>query len=297
MLSSKEFADRFDLYENGFSEQSLFIDGVIGFSVRKDRTQNDRGFASLYKFYIDPKKSETSDGKKIINVSVAYGERVEDYISLTPEGLKKKDSWPIDFTSATEYFYDDSSQTFFYKSKKSTATNLLLKAEKLHLRPTKLVVGFPIRSKLFWYRTFPIVVSNLVYYILIGLLYVLSGTKTKTNILFIGRKGSELFKDADKIAKEEFASEKINIFGYAASAWSVVLYSLIHLVLYYFWFMGWRSEDFSFITTILKNAFLTICYVIPSLVLFERLIPTLIEKAIREMGNIYRYFAFRQLKI
>lgn len=294
------FISSFKLSKNGFQTPTNFVN-EFGLSVSKNRIQNNREFASLYKFFIAKNILDSKDEQKPIWISVSYGEKLLDgSINLTPEGIKRKISWPIDLESRDEFFYNLGSNKFFdKKGQEISAEKLLLKIECLHLKPTKFFKGFFLKLKLIFYRLILTNILKALYYFLMWFLYILSGTKTKNGIWLIHSK-LDKFDENKEIKKEIFAAEKINIFGYQASAWSVVVYSLIHFIAYSFWYFYLNTHakiEFLFIKTTFRNSFLVITYAIPSLVFFEHLIPRIFEYIIMSIGTLFHKVSFKKIKI
>ena len=149
--------------------------------------------------------------------------------------------------------------------------------------------------KLFFWRIFATNFFKFLYHLFIAALYVLSGTKTKKSIWLVNIKKASLNNDSD-IQKELFAEEKIEIFGYRASAWSVVIYAFLHIFSYTIWYFCSGSES-DFIKSVFSNVFLTTAYVIPSLVFFERFIPSLLEFLIEKSGIRFHKTSYRPIKI
>lgn len=294
-LTAKDFASKFPLPSNGFSDPVEFTDAV-GFSTLKPRQQDGKNFASLYKFYIADRDLNESVKLKPINISVSYGQVIDKGISLSHEGIKRRNNWPIDLSSRDEFYYNPENSEFTYKNKQIKPEDLLKAVEKLHLKPTFFIKGFWFKTKLFILRQALPTLIDIINTLFIKILYFISGTiTTKGTLLVEDPRNSVQRKDAT--SREEFANEKINILGYKASAWSVVVYSLLHLVLYTFWFLNFRNQNIVFVTKLLSNAFLTLSYVIPSLVFFERIIPSFLQRIIRYIGRLYRKVLFSSIKI
>jgi hypothetical protein len=74
------------------------------------------------------------------------------------------------------------------------------------------------------------------------------------------------------------------------------MYAALHLSVYVFWYF-YDGVEINFIKSIFSNTFLTTVYIIPSLVVFERLIPKIIELCIESSGEKHHTIAFRQIKI
>ncbi|MCR4328464.1 MAG: hypothetical protein NUV53_02990 [Patescibacteria group bacterium] len=294
-MDKQKFIDKFSLQEHGLSIPVAFSD-AFGFSTSKERQQNGLTFVSIYKFYFKEEDLKNDKTKKPIIISVSYAEKLKDEtLRLSPTSIKRRINWPIDLLSTDEFFYDHKSEKFYFKDKEITPEDIVKKIEFLHTKPTKLLQGSILIVKLFFWG---VLVTNLfksLYYLLIKILYIIAGTKTERSIWLVNiiRDRPEADK---KVTKESFAEDKINIFGYQASAWSVVVYAILHLGVYSLWYFYLDIES-DFVQSIFSNGFLTIMYVIPSLVFFERLVPKLIEFFIRKSGLYFHNTSFKQIKI
>jgi len=285
MKSPQDFAESFGLPQGGFTAPSLFADG-FGFSTLKDRAAiNSRPFASLYKFYITDEELNSGDNLKNIKISASYGEKIPEGISLTPNGIKRRLNWPRDIFIDREYFYNILNGEFTHKTKAISASEVLRKVEDAHTLPTKSVVGLPfLLQQLF--NAGILGILNLLYLVERFALWTVSGAQAERNIFSL----SSSFKN--EIEMPPFAKREIDIFGYKASAWSVVVYSATHAAAYIFWYFFFRDADVSFLTTPFQSAFLTASYVIPTLVFFERILPKLIRSSMEYTSKAYIYVAF-----
>lgn len=293
-MDKQKFLEKFDLQKYGFTEPVAFYDAV-GFSTTKERQQNNHTFVSIYKFSIENSDLAEESNLKAITISVSYAEKLDDgTLRLSPTSIKRKLNWPIDLYSKDEFFYNPTSDKFYYKNKEVAAEEIIKKIELLHTKPTKPLRGSVLIFKLFFWRIIATHFFKVLYYAFIAVLYILSGTKTNRSIWINIREAS---LNNDKIVqKESFAEETIEIFGYKASAWSVVVYAFLHITTYSVWYFYFDFES-DFLKSVFSNVFLTTVYVIPSLVFFERLIPNLLEVSIELSGINFHKTSFRQIKI
>ncbi len=286
---------KFELEQQNFQSPVIFSD-AFGFSTTKERKQNSYNFVSIYRFYIKEENLNNEIDLKPIVVSVAYGERLDDgSVRLSPTSIKRKITWPLDLISTDEFFYNFVENKFFYKNKEITVANILKKVEFFHTKSTKLLQGSLLLVRLFFWRIIVVVFLKLLYYSFIKILYLISGIKTKESIWLVTLRRDRIDTES-KVEKESFANEKIDIFGYMASAWSVVVYAILHLIIYASWFFCFDYQN-SFIKSLFSNGFLTIIYVIPTLVFFERLIPRSLQFLIKRIGTMFHTVSFRQVKI
>jgi len=123
---------------------------------------------------------QTEEDLKKLSISVSYGKETDGGISL---GTGKKGIWnPVDLNFSDEFYYSESQKKFFHYKKEIEAKNILLYIEEIHKKPTRLVKGFFIRTKLwFWRKMLP----NLIKFFdlfLISILYLISGEKINNDI-------------------------------------------------------------------------------------------------------------------
>lgn len=294
-MDKNQFINHFSLKEQGFSDPVPFSDG-IGFSIAKERQQNGYTFVSIYKFFFEKDDLESNTEKKPIVISVSYAEKLNDgTLRLSPLSIKRRVNWPIDLSSTDEFFYNPSLNKFYFKSNEITAIDLVKKIESLHIKPTQPLRGSILIFKLFFFRFIITNLFKILYYALIKLLYCLAGTNTTKSIWLVNITRDK-FDEEKEIKKESFAEEKIDLFGYHASAWSVVVYAILHISLYALWYFYFNFNS-NFIKSVFSNAFLTMAYVIPSLVFFERIIPNILECLIRKSGEYFHKASFTKIKI
>jgi hypothetical protein len=294
-VALNSFIAQFQLPRDGFKEAVKFTD-AFGFSTDKDREQNGHEFVSIYKFYIRNEEIQTEAHLKSVVIVVSYGEKISDgTVRLHPTSIERKLNWPLDFISTDEFYFDITAAKFIRDGKEIDAKTILKMTEELHLRPTRTGSGFLTRLKIFLVRK---VVTNLfkfLYNVLIYLLYGTAGIWTHRSIWTINLDRNRP-KDKPLVHPDSFPAQKISIFGYSASAWSVVSYCLIHLSLFTLWFFCGKT-NIEYVKILFKNSFLTILYVIPSLVVYEKLVPAAVETAITFAGKMFHEFSFRRIDL
>lgn len=281
-MTSQELIEKFKFPFANFSSPIEWED-AIGFSLEQEYSNNR---ASLYKVGI----TSDQDDKLIkkLWVSVSYGEKTNSGLKV---GISNNLFNPVDLDFPNEFTYDTQTDKFYLKKKEIKARDILLKTEKIHNKPTKLIWGLPLRLKLwFWHKVLPFIIKSLDL-ILISILWVVSGERIKGDIF-----KRLLWKDHEnekKTIKEiEFKpAETIDFFGYKAKRWSVIFYSLVHLILFYF-------KIFSgFLDNVLGNSLFAICYIVVSFFITESLIPGILKSIIKLTPKLFGYIAFKRLKV
>ncbi len=276
-MTKEELVEQFGLPFSNFSAPIIWQDG-LGFSTTED--YND-GYSSLYKFGIY--NQETQGGLKKLWVSVSYGKKTNDGISL---GTGKNGLWdPIDLDFHDEFYYDEKQRKFFHYSKEISAKEILIETAKAHKRPTEITRGFVLRSRLWYWRILiPALIRGLDR-LLISILWAISGEKLEKDIW--GRLFSRDSLEAGnrQIPTKENSFEKgksMEFFGYQAKRWSVVFYCLLHITAYLFYF--YFRLRINILSNILENNFLALCYIVVTFAITEALIPSALKSIILKIS-------------
>lgn len=298
-LRSREltnFIDSFGLPRDGFGSPVPYSD-AFGFSTSKDRAQDGYGFTSIYGFYVRNEDMRSDSTIKPVWVSVSYGEKQEDgSVRLSPTSVERQLNWPIDFISNNDFYFDTTSKTFLRHGRIISGADILKMAESLHMRPTRKFAGLFLRFRL-WSRSILAGIFQGFYKALNYVLYTLSGTwTTQTMWEVYVAEPTKAHSNLPEPEIDSFAAQTIDVFGYKASAWAVVAYSLIHLAAYIIWFFA-SATPIEFIRLLFSNSFLTVTYAIPTIVLYERGVPELLKWYIRYVVHMHYHFTFRRINL
>lgn len=296
--TANDFLKAFNLPRNGFTEGALFSD-AYGFSTTKRRKQNGLDFLSLYKLYIRDNDMRSDVTEKPITAVVSYGELQDDgSIMLAPTSIPRRSDWPLDFVSTEEFYYNIETSTFTRKGDYISAEQILSMLDELHLRPTKFWGGLWLRLRVFIRRTHMAFTFQYFYYFVIGVLYSLFGTRTVGSLYSFSRTtGRGTVEDEREFKQETFATEAIDVLGYKAkNAWAVITYGLAHFSIYSYWYF-FDTLPHPFISSVFSNAFLTLVYVVPTLVIYERLLPHLLRKLIALTRLMYQQATFSRIDL
>jgi hypothetical protein len=268
------FKAKFQLPSRGFLKPIDLVDTKIGFAVYKEREQ--KGFKSLFRVYIKDKELDSLNPLKSIVISASYGKETEDGITVSSSEFKRGLNWPVELISEKEFFYDTRSDAFLHKDKEISGIEILLLVDKWHTKTTRLIEGFWLRAKMFWFHSVLAILLRIFFGILAQIQYLISGNK----IRIFHRLTEE--KDRLNSSRENQVnflktsqSNPINIFGYQVQPWIAVLYSLIHLILYYIFFK--YSYRPVLVVTLFHNNFLTLLYGILSLGTANAILPRLLR--------------------
>ena len=287
-MTSGELKKKFQLPFGNFTEITEFQDGV-GFSVIQKHTDN---YESLYKVGFENKDKDKT--QRSLWVSVSYGRRTGDGIVLRSGKNGVYD--PIDLTFYNQYSFDLETQRFLDTGREIDAKQILTDVERVHMLPTLKVRGLPLRSRLWlWRKLIPNLIKA-VDQILIGILWLISGESDSRDTL--GRYISQRYTERRdmSIKKVEFKEVKtMEFFGYKAKRWSVVFYCLIHLIVYAILFgIEYRS---SFMSHVIRNTFLALCYVVVTFAITESLFPLLLKMMIRKTPELLAKISFKSIQI
>jgi hypothetical protein len=298
-MTSEELIKQFDLPSKKFPEPIKWQDG-IGFSILKDR---QGGYASLYKIGLNERTGGEERLLKNLWITATYGKKSDGGITIGSgdKGLMS----PIDLEFHDQFFYNSQTKNFFHFCEEISPSKILENLEKVHLRPTRSIVGLPLRIRLFFWRKFLPGIIKIIDGFLIFLLELISGEKTKGEILkrFIEtwhgeNKANESIRQRN-IPSTETNFEKpqtMTFFGYTATRWSVVFYCILQLGFYILNNLYWKIKNPT-LSTLFTNTFLTLCYVVVSFAITESLVPKLLKRSIEKMPKIFTKVAFKRIKI
>jgi hypothetical protein len=291
-ISKKLIAD-FSFKIDGFSDPIEWTDGT-GFSRIK---KLDNGNASLFKLGIGGDQLHSASPKKGLWVSINYGRENMGGITLGSE--EQNISGPVDLDYRNEFFYDIDSGKYFHKDKEISSENLFKIVLEAHTRPTKAIVGFWVRCRLwFWRKLLPALITWLDI-ALVNLLWLISGEKIKENILrrLLDTNRSERINERIPSINAEFEeSRKMDFFGYKAKRWSVVFYCGLHLVL--FTVIFFYKLHSTWVETIFASNFLALCYVVVSFAFTEAFVPRILKAIIGKITPAaFGSIAFKRLEI
>ena len=282
------FKVQFNLPRDGFEQPIDLTDTKIGFSVYKKGVKE--GFKSLFRVYIKDKDLEKTENRKQIVVNAVYGREDGHGITISSTDMKRGLSWPIELISYDEYFYDINTKNFFYRNKQISAFSILKRANDLHYKPTKPIVGLFLRIKLYFWREF----VTYIPLIFIWLLYLVSGDRIEKNIWTRVVEERTTKTQITKDFKEK-DSKKLNIFGYQASQWAVMLYCIAHLAAYLI--AKVCKIEWSIVIGIFANSFLIVMYVIPTLGFIDFLVPRIFKYLIKQTTDFAMGASSKKIKI
>lgn len=296
-MTSQGLIERFDLSVDNLNHPIPW-EGNVGFSIFEDSKD---GFASLYKIGLS-QNTEINNLKKLW-VTATYGKKTDSGISI---GTSKNISDPIDLEANNEFFFDINSDKFFHHKNEIDPKNILIKLKNAHLRPTRLIKGLPLRVKLVLWRRFLPSIVKVLDKILVFLLYCFTGEVVEDKDLVkrfvndwyepINKKPRESIFDEADLGRKIKTPKIWNFLGFTATRWSVVFYSLVHLIVYLIKPTFWQNNS-SIVFRIFENNFLTLCYVATSFSIIEFLIPKILRNSIRRIPKLYQRISYIKLRV
>jgi hypothetical protein len=319
----KKFIEKFkDINNtNGFYNFYGYTEG-IGFSIRKLLNQHDDKNVSQLSFYIPNNAEEQGDKKQII-IGATYGKEGEGGVSIRDNSQIELFS-PLDLVSEGEYYYDIGSDKLLKGKKEISPIDLITEIYETHIKSTKLLQGFFIRVKIFFWRICASKTSKFLSTFSHHFLFILTGDKydyepvmgeeVLNDIItdhkffkdWIGKKKSSLGvntktayynpKFEPVFEPIESKNRKFNFFGYETSYWTVRIYSIIILSAYMFFdYKNWKPL---IVVKIFNSAFLILCFIILSLWLIEGIVPNILKEIIKKCSTASAYFLYnKKIKI
>jgi hypothetical protein len=309
---AKKFIEKFSEIneKNDFYSFSPYKE-EIGFSVQKKLSENDIENASMLSFYI-PNNPVEPNNKKSIIISATYGKKVENGISVRN---KVKLFSPIDLMSKGDYYYDVTNNRLLKDDEEILPIELADEVYENHIKPTKLLKGFWIRSKILFWRIILNKVFNYASIFLSNLLYLLTGDRYSyegmlgkevlNNTIIdhhfkdlIGAEDNSVYtkKSIIEITKKNGRSRRFKFFGYETSYWTIRVYSIIILssYVYLYYYINWKPLV---VTKIFQNTLLLTCFIIISLWLVELIIPTILKKLVKKFASFSTYCLEKKIKV
>lgn len=293
----ERFINSFAPEKIGFEKITPLIDAV-GFSVSKlcdskyIKTRNNKIYKSLVKIYLEPSKDNTNNIKPI-HTSISLDLFEDDQYKLDHKYIRNQISKPIDYYTTDEYYFNDSLNKFYRKQIEIEPDHILNEIYQNHIKPTKFILGFIIRTNIFINILIKCIFALLSNFYNC-LLWFISGKSFSFDIykrIFIELKNKEEIK-----TKEDPKHGKtIKIFDYQASMHSIFSYCLIHLTIFAILFSLNYKPDF--IRIILNYNLLTLMYGICSLVIYENFLPKIFRYLIKIFTEIAFNFDNRSFKI
>ena len=289
-----DFKSLFKIPSGKFLEPIDLMDVQVGFSLYT--TSDNPEFKSLFRVYIKNEELDSQKSLKSVTATASYGKQTQDLngILLSSNEYKRKLNWPIDLISEGDFFYDIQKNKLYYKDKNINGIELLEIVYSWHIKTTRPLGGFWVRSKLLWFHTIKPGFWKFIFQIVAIIQYLVSGEKIK---IFHSLSNPHSYQYQSIDIKE---SELINLWGYKVKPWIAGTYAFLHLfgysTLYYY------NYKPTLLVTIFKIDFLTFMYGIVSLGLANTFLPILfspidLKGVLKSLQSIFWNSAIRKVKI
>lgn len=232
----KIFKNNFDFKSEGFSNPVDLIDTKIGFSITKKMWPD--GYFSMFKILIKDKDLESEKKLKPLSISVNYG-KIDDDGSLilsSSNGKKNPINSPINLISKDEFYYNPETNEFFEKNKNINANEIFRRVYNLHTKPSKIICGFSIRIKIFFFRIIAVSIIKMIYYFLVLLLYITSGKKLSKSSIYDPEEKTippNRWVEQKHIMEQFKENEKLTLLGYKGNFWAIIFFCHITFCIIY----------------------------------------------------------------
>jgi len=276
------FINKFDFKKYGFFDVTPFIDCHIGFIAKRKLDGRQDDYVTLLSIYIpDRIFNDTKITKKPLFIYASYGRKVENGVKMR-ENSKYTD--PTDCEFPNKYFYDIKTKNLYKDNTIISADELINKVYNKHIKSTKLIRGFWIRTKIKFCRILMKSIFEFMSKIFQWLLYIISGDSYSYNPLSKeGKLNNRIVKDnkpdeykTNPEPKPEIKKgEKVSFLGYKASPHCILFYSFFHFCIYFIFLCGINYYPL-FITDIFQNGFLILVYVMLSLIIIDKVMPKIL---------------------
>jgi len=287
----------FDFQKNNFFDPVDLKDAHDGFTTMKKI--GPKGHFSYFRIFITEKNFGIENNKKPLTIHATNGRLDEDKkLVVASSNWKRPFFGPIDLTSENEFFFDNETEEFFKKNREIDPQQILEYIEKLHIKPTKPIIGIWLRIKLIFWQILARDTLKLFNCLLIFLLKISTGKEYTYNITSVSQFENSLKEEREKDENDK-EGKKLNIFGYKIPAIRFLPYSAFHLFFYFlFWHFDYKPK---IVTAIFGNNFLTIMYTLFTLIIFESFLNGIsgkrLEKIIKKISILYSKLWSKKIKL
>jgi hypothetical protein len=286
----ERFIDKFkDLKQTNFYDLVPFREPEIGLSVKRKYKSDDNKVSLIKVGFFDRDEGNL----RKLYVGAAFGELKNNSLKIRSRG-ETKISDPLDIESRDDYFYDLEKNALYRGEDEISGGELLDEFYKKHIKTTRVIRGFRIRFRIWFWRVLLKETVEFLSKSLSLILYTISGVKYKHDpILELWKEDS--LKNSEPPNSKFQEGSKFEFLGYKATRWSIVFYSTLNLALYLlFYYLGFRP---TVLVILLKNNFLTLIYVIVSLSIVESGIPWALRYSIKYLSNLSFNLDFKKIEI
>jgi hypothetical protein len=190
---------------------------------------------------------------------------------------------PLNIESENEYYYHKGKDSIVDNRNRIINEKIVAIFFNKHILPTKVIIGFPLRLKIFFLRYVRYFLIAVITYILRFINFLISGYKYKKRKSIEDIHIDHMFSlNQDIISQPN--ENTFSLWGINIKKWSAVSYSFLHLVLA-FTFFYFDFLHYKFIKLIFDNIFLTTSYAVVTLAIYDKLLPKFLDKSIIKLAK------------
>lgn len=289
---NKDFLASFDFENLGFYKEKYLTNVPVGFTAKKRLYSNDKNVTHL-KIYITEEEMRKNGDRKGLEIFLFYGKENKDGGLSYREDVKLSE--PIDVFFPNEFFYNIKNKKFFRYDQEISSNNLINLVYSNHIKSTKFFKGLFIRNKIRLYRKFFSVVFEILSKIFSKLIWLTSGDVYKYGFEEHLARRLNIQKTKPLKELEDKKESPITFLGYKAKAGCILFYSSFHFVIFclFFYFKFFPN----FLIMIFENGFLTLIYVMMSLIFVDKILPIWLRKFTDKSYELSYHFSYDTIKV
>ncbi len=298
-----------------FENLTEFADTNSGFSLAR-KLDNDRNkdHLSLMHVFINNKDfQDLTTPLKPLRIGLNYGRATERGITMRDE-VKLMDPYDADFSR--EYYYEPTTHRIYDKfTNLLDGTKLLEKIYRRHIRSTKLISGLPLRIKVVFFRYLIAYTFSAIKLVCTSILQILFGDTYNYNYLLQKETDTGSVPDLSSNTspssklnsynkervnelqpREIKQGETIDFFGIKVHKRLVIVYVIIHLLVYGWLYLTKAELDVN-VQRLFENNFLTVSYVIFTVWVMDYCVRRGLKRIIKVLSKLEGYFRYKPLKL
>ncbi len=310
--SPGNFLNFFNISGKDFIDPVQMEDSKIGFSVKRKYDESllkklkipkNAPFVCLIHVIVQDDDYKTKDLIPI-KFKASFGYSHDGSLRA---GIKYLENgtffYPLDIESKDEFFFNKTTNKFFYKKKNISPSAILDAVFEMHIKITKPIKGSWLRIKFFWYM---IVIPFLFKSIkkICRILHSMITFEKYNYIMLLPIDGLSITRTQDsEKAKGEIDSDdkKVKIFGYNINPNPLLTYCMTNLFFYtIYYFFPLLFGNFivicNYISRVSKNNFLIVLYVVFTLYIWDVTLPCILKRGIKyfeEKGYSSKFYKIR----
>lgn len=247
-----------------------------------------------------------------IKIRITFGKKIEEGVLLDYKDIKDTYYIPLNIISSNDFFYDIENDCIYDQGKSTTLKESIEKIYNQHIKPLREVSGFWIRLRL-RLKDLKLEMFRCLSNIPVFLIKIIYGEEyrydifTNTLMLF---KTDEI--ENKKIVKDP--NKELEIFGYKTSSRTIFSYCVLHLFLFFIFYIPceFRLDSINTINNSFKtprycsfsiweramgNGFFILLYGFSSLYFWDKLLNKNLKKALEALSEKYKKELSRNFEI